>query len=83
MPWPGVYSFWNGKKIDFYDIEVLQKPDLDKNPKPGLVLEKNGQIFISTKKGYVSPKYLKLEGKNKVPTDDFLRGYPEFIKASL
>lgn len=77
-PWPGIYSFWNGKKIDFYDISVI-----DGNFVPGLVIEKDGMILIGTKKGAISPTHVKLEGKGKTATNNFVRGYPAFIGSNL
>jgi methionyl-tRNA formyltransferase len=69
-PWPGVYSFWNSKKIDFYEIEVM-----DNQLDPGEIRIKDNKIIIGTKKGSFSPSYLKIEGKNKVSVEEFLRGH--------
>lgn len=77
-PWPGVYTFWNSKKLDLYELTVIES-DLS----PGSVAQKNGQLLIGTKKDAISPKYLKIEGKNKVTASDFLRGYPDFLGADL
>jgi methionyl-tRNA formyltransferase len=77
-PWPGIYSFWNSKKIDLYKISVVEG-DFE----AGLIVEKDGKILIGTKKGAISPEFVKLEGKNKTATDDFVRGHPTFIGASL
>lgn len=79
MPWPGVFATWNGQKIDLFEIEVS-----DINLEPGKVKNiESGQIAIGTKRGSIIPKYLKLEGKNKVPTIDFVRGYPNIIGTKL
>jgi len=78
QPWPGVYSFWNGKKIDFYDIEITND-----QVEPGKVVVRNDQIVIGTKKDSISPKYLKIEGRRKITSEEFLRGYPDFRNASL
>lgn len=77
-PWPGIYSYWNGKKIDFYDIGIVKT-----TLKPGKVGSIDGKILIGTAKDAISPKYLKLEGKNKVSARDFLLGYPNFIGSDL
>lgn len=87
IPWPGVYSYWNDKKVDFYEIKVLLRSDLKEAPRSdlesGLVQTIDDQILIVTKSGFVSPKYLKLEGKNKVTAEEFLRGYPQFENSIL
>lgn len=78
LPWPGIHTFWNNKKLDLYEIETS-----DKKIQAGKV-EKSGNGFaVGTKKGAISPRYVKLEGKNKVPAPDFLRGYPDFICSIL
>lgn len=77
-PWPGVYSYWNDKKLDLYDIKVTAD-----QIEPGKVTEKNGQLLIGTKKGAIFPKYLKLEGKNKITAEEFLRGYSDFTSSKL
>lgn len=77
-PWPGIYSSWDNKKIDFYDIKIIEG-----DFKPGLVIEREGKILIGTKCGAISPGYVKLEGKNKVAISDFVHGYPTFIGTSL
>lgn len=75
-PWPGLYSFWNNKKIDFYDLKVnLEEQE------PGKVMVRDGNIIIGTKKGSVLVGALKIEGKNKVTAEEFLRGYPNIIDA--
>jgi methionyl-tRNA formyltransferase len=77
-PWPGIYSYFKGKKIDFYDIDVVSGKF-----KPGVVINMDGRILIGTLKGAIAPKYLKLEGKNKVTAEEFIRGYPDFINTNL
>lgn len=77
-PWPGIYTFWNGKKLDFYNIEVINY-----KLEPGKVELRNSRILIGTKEKSISPKMLKIEGKNKVTADDFIRGYSNFIGSNL
>lgn len=77
-PWPGVYSFWNNKKINFYDIKITES-----GIKPGLVDKKDNKILIGTRKDTISPKYIKLEGKNKITTEEFIRGYPDSVGTEL
>ncbi len=82
QPWPGVYSFWNNKKIDFYTLLVSKGSHLSKKSgtlKPGEVEISDSKIYIGTKSGTISPNFIKIEGKNKVTADDFIRGYPNFI----
>jgi methionyl-tRNA formyltransferase len=78
QPWPGVFGFWNGKKLDFYDIEISGE-----KVKPGSVTEKDGKILIGTKTTAISPAQIKIEGKNKITAAEFLRGYPDFPGSKL
>jgi methionyl-tRNA formyltransferase len=78
VPWPGLFTYWNGKKLDLYDIEIVES-----TLRPGEVGTLKGRVIIGTAKGSVSPGHLKLEGKNLVDATDFIRGYPDFIGSVL
>jgi methionyl-tRNA formyltransferase len=77
--WPGTFTFWNDKKIDLYDISILAETNLG----AGEVSMIDSKLAIGTKNGAISPAFLKIEGKNKVTSADFLRGYPDFIGSNL
>jgi methionyl-tRNA formyltransferase len=79
QPWPGVYSYWNNKKIDFYDIKVGP----NKNLKPGEITNIDNKIIIGAKKGTIVPQFLKIEGKNKVTPQNFICGHQDFIDSRL
>jgi methionyl-tRNA formyltransferase len=76
--WPGVYSSWNGKKINFYNITTTQT-DL----KPGEIMKSKDGLEIGTISGSFVPKYIKLEGKNKITAKEFICGYPDFANSRL
>ncbi len=78
MPWPGVYFHFKGKKVDLYDIEII-----DGDYEPGKVYKEREKVIIGTKKKAISPKYFKIEGKKKIKADDFARGYSEFVGTRL
>jgi methionyl-tRNA formyltransferase len=78
QPWPGVYTTWDGKKIDFYEI-TKTKVHLE----PGLAIEKNNRILIGTCNGTIALGYLKIEGKKRVTAREFICGYPRFINFQL
>jgi methionyl-tRNA formyltransferase len=77
-PWPGVYTHWKSKKLELFELEVL---DID--IKPGTVACLNEKIVIGTAKGAVAPGYLKLEGKKKQTAKEFLCGYRDFVGSIL
>jgi methionyl-tRNA formyltransferase len=77
-PWPGVYAYWEKKKLDFYEIKTINR-ELN----PGHVELDAGDIAIGCISGAIKPKFFKMEGKNKVTASEFLCGYPNFIKSRL
>lgn len=76
--WPGVYSFWNGKKINFYKISVSNKKVAS-----GHISSDDKDIIIGTKDGSIKLNSLKIEGKNKITAEEFSRGYQNFIGSNL
>lgn len=77
-PWPGIYAFWDGKKINLYELKVAKE-----DVRPGKITVKNNEVLVGTKEGAIIPAYIQLEGKNKTAISDFLRGYPDFRNAVL
>jgi len=77
-PWPGVFAFWKNKKLDLSEIKVHNLP-----LEPGKITTHKNEILIGTKEGVIEPKYLKIEGKNKIAAEEFLRGYPNFKNSTL
>lgn len=77
-PWPGVFAYWEGKKLDFYKIKTT-----DKKIKSGEVSAKDGQLLIGTTTTAITADFIKLEGKNKISAKEFLKGYPKIIGETL
>lgn len=77
-PWPGVFTFWKGKRLELFEPEVM-KTDLG----PGKVAQINDKLVIGTAEDAIAPKYLKLEGKQKQTAKEFLCGYQDFIGSKL
>lgn len=77
-PWPGIYTYWNNKKIDLYDIEVANK-----KVKPGQVKREGKKIIIGCRNNSISVSKIKIEGKSKISSEEFIRGYPDFIDTNL
>lgn len=72
-PYPTAFTFLNGKKLKIFESAIV-----DKTPtiKPG-EYETDGKVCLqfACNNGYVLVKELQLEGKKKMLTEDFLRGY--------
>jgi len=84
-PWPGTYTFWNGKRLKIlagYPLEA------DLGLAPGAVLdassgEKVAPFVIGTGKGVYAPTRLQLEGRQAVDAAAFLNGAPGFAGSRL
>ncbi len=77
-PWPGTFTYIDGKMLKLWDVEVL--PDY-KCPReiekvPGVIAEVNKDSFvILCGSGAIKVLKLQLEGKKQMDAADFLRGY--------
>ncbi|MDO5416726.1 MAG: methionyl-tRNA formyltransferase [Lachnospiraceae bacterium] len=72
-PWPSAYTSLNGKTLKIWQAEVL-----DESPEgtPGQVVKASqGEFLVKTGKGTLKIESLQLEGKKRMDTDAFLRGY--------
>lgn len=77
-PWPSAYTHWNGKMLKLWEADVEQP---EKQPDAafscGTVREAAGDVLrIQTGSGVLAVKSLQLEGKKRMDTAAFLRGYP-------
>lgn len=75
-PWPSAYTSMNGKNLKIWSAEVLEESESDET-QVGQILraDKNG-LLVQTKEGCLNIKELQLEGKKRMDTASFLRGYP-------
>ena len=79
-PIMGAYTFWNGKKIKFWKVDIVKENEIMVDNleilRNGTVIVSNpkGGLYIKTKKGII--KVLEIQGENakRMPIGDFLRG---------
>jgi methionyl-tRNA formyltransferase len=71
FPWPGSYSYLNGKTIKLFG----SKPIENISEKPGSVVNNDDSLVISCGKNAISFDEVQLQGKKKMPVSDFLRGF--------
>jgi len=74
-PWPSSYTFWDNKLLKILEATVV--PEMD-NPK-GMVAKIDNHLFI----GKLRINRLQLAGKLVVSGEEFLKGYPSVVGASL
>lgn len=72
-PWPSAYTKIYGKTLKIWKAEVLPG---DETKDPGTVLKaEKGELLIQTGKDAIRITELQLEGKKRMDTAAFLRGY--------
>jgi methionyl-tRNA formyltransferase len=72
-PYPTAFTFLNGKKLKIFKAE---KELNNKVSKPGeMVTDRKSFLKFSASDGFISLKEIQLEGKKKMPVEDFLRGW--------
>ena len=72
-PWPGTYTFLEGKKVKLFSVIPIES---QATAKPGeIVAVEKDSIVVATGNGAVVIPELQLEGKKRMPVKDFLLGY--------
>ena len=82
-PWPGSYTYWNGKLLKIIGASALLVEVEADNNKPGLVTQRNEAghevLAIVTGSGLLLVRQLQLEGKKAMGAEEFLRGYSQIV----
>lgn len=78
-PWPSAFTKLDGKMLKIWKAEVLSAEEISKDDRlaqPGTIItvEKDG-FGVMTGDGMLFVKELQLEGKRKMTTEEFLRGF--------
>lgn len=72
-PWPSAYTHLNGKTMKIWKAEVVSE---NSERRPGEVCEvTKKRIAVQTGSGVLEITELQLEGKKRMSTEAFLRGY--------
>ncbi len=71
-PWPSAFTFYKGKQMKIWDVDVLTE---EAKALPGMVTEvTKNEIKVACGQGTVAIKELQLEGKKRMSAHDFLLG---------
>ncbi len=70
-PWPGAYTFWQGKTI-----KILQAEPVAGHGAPGEVLRAKKDLLVAAGEGAVILRQLQMQGKKEMPAAAFLNGVP-------
>jgi len=69
-PWPGAYTSRNGKRLHLRKAVVVDQPLA-----PGRIHVSGDRLWIGTGEGSLEALEVQPEGKNRMSTSDFVRGY--------
>lgn len=73
-PWPSAYTFINGKTLKVWKSEAVSSDDRAAAPGTVILADRSG-IHVACADGILVLKEVQLEGKKRMDTDAFLRGY--------
>lgn len=87
-PWPGSYFMWEEKDgkiktIKILEARVLKTIDTKKYSIGKTLVAPQNDLCVQTGQGFLVVGRLQLEGKKPMPSEEFLRGHPDFIGAIL
>ncbi len=81
QPWPGVFTYFYGKRLKIVKMTLLQA--IPEPLEPGKVVQIQDEIVVGTSAGAIELKRVQIEGKPEMDIQDFVRGYRDLIGATL
>lgn len=76
LPWPGAFTYYNGKLLKVYKAKVFQLSALSSQLSAGQVIKVDKDIIIvACGKDYLSIEELQIEGKRKMAAEEFICGH--------
>ena len=76
--WPGIYTYWNNKRIIFKEFTIEAENDF--NNVAGKILElKNDKLIVSAQGGKICVSDIQMEGGKSMRSSVFVNGRPEII----
>lgn len=82
-PWPGSFTFLNGKKLQITSGRVYNSTTKPKGDELGSVLRNGNGIIVQTGLGVLAIEKLQIEGKNETSSKEFLNGHQAIIGSRL
>jgi methionyl-tRNA formyltransferase len=80
-PWPGTYTYWQGKLFKVLRAEAL--PRWSGEGKPGQVVSLDEGLAVATGEGALLLSEVQLAGKRAMDVEDFARGQRDFVGSVL
>jgi len=73
-PWPGSYSYLEGKYVKVHEAEPYSMTAVDSQP--GTIVDVNNEgIFVACGRGVIRIKKLQFEGRKALNVSELLKGY--------
>ncbi len=79
--WPSAWTWINGKQLKI--LEVDQSPIALNTYKPGKTFVYNSNVAVQCGTDCLSIRRLQLEGKKPMTSQEFMRGYKDFVGSVL
>jgi len=77
--WPGIFSYWNNKRIIFKELKINNKMNIGKNLLGKVENLKNGSLVINARDGQLLVSNLQIEGSKAMNAPVFVNGRPGII----
>lgn len=73
IPWPIAWTMMNGKRVKIFKADVV---DIESSVMPGEAFLEDNHLYIGTKNPnrMIRIDELQIEGKNKIKSDEYIRG---------
>ena len=84
-PWPGTYTYWNGKLLKILNTIPIGNQENKDNIGKIIALGENtdAPIGVVTARGLLGLIEMQMEGKKRLRSEQFVRGYKQFIGSIL
>jgi len=77
--WPGIYSYWNNKRIIFKELKINNKINIDKKLLGKVECLSNDSLVINARDGQLLISNLQIEGSKSMSAPVFVNGRPNII----
>jgi methionyl-tRNA formyltransferase len=74
QPWPGAWTLLHGKKLSA--VRLIPAEGVEDQARPGELRIESGRLYVACSHGsWIELLEVQMEGKKRVASEDFLRGY--------
>lgn len=81
QPWPGAFALLDGKKLIAHKMKIAT---LSAEATPGTLRIEDKKLFAAcASRSWIELTEVQLEGKKRLPADEFLRGFAQIAVARL